>query len=393
MSTWGGEALLADESLGGEGCPQVAAYAPEPLAVTFGVSPVTAMQLIADALDLRHRLPQTWALVESLSVPAWKARRVAQLTHTLPQEAAEWVDEKIAPRLQRCGARLLDTVLAEAIARYDPDRHAAREATGEEADLGRRPAHARARRSTPPPASSTSPATPCSSPTSTGTSAATPPPRARPATTARSASARSRRWQTCSPVVETHRPVVEQRAKRAISRDHPTRKTVLYLHLDLTDLDDDDLVKVGRAERLGPVTTTKIRDWVGNSNVRIQPVIRMDGDDAVDGHDPPDRMRDQVDPERSDLPVPELPGRLTPLRPRPRRPLRPRRTTRPNPTLQPRRRSAADTTTPRPAVCGATPARPKALACGPGPAASLPRADRAAVAIHPHRMLRPGHPA
>ena len=42
VSTWGGEALLADESLGGEGCPQVAAYAPEPLAITLGVSPVTA---------------------------------------------------------------------------------------------------------------------------------------------------------------------------------------------------------------------------------------------------------------------------------------------------------------------------------------------------------------
>ena len=53
-------------------------------------------------------------------------------------------------------------------------------------------------------------------------------------------------------------------------------------------------MKVGRAERLGPVTTDKIRDWLGNSTVRIQPVIRMDGDDAVNGHDPPDRIRDQV---------------------------------------------------------------------------------------------------
>ena len=53
-------------------------------------------------------------------------------------------------------------------------------------------------------------------------------------------------------------------------------------------------MKVGRAEHLGPVTTDKIREWVGGSDVRIQPVIRMDGDDAVNGHDPPDRIRDQV---------------------------------------------------------------------------------------------------
>ena len=38
VSTWGGEALLADASLGGEGCPQVAAYAPEPLAITLGAA-------------------------------------------------------------------------------------------------------------------------------------------------------------------------------------------------------------------------------------------------------------------------------------------------------------------------------------------------------------------
>ncbi len=53
-------------------------------------------------------------------------------------------------------------------------------------------------------------------------------------------------------------------------------------------------MKIGRAERLGPVTTDKIREWLGASDVRIQPVIRMDGDDAVNGHDPPDRIRDQV---------------------------------------------------------------------------------------------------
>ena len=128
VSTWGGEALLADESLGGEGCPQVAAYAAEPLAITLGVSPVTAKQLITDALELRHRLPETWKRVAALEVPAWKGRHVAVLTHTLSQEAAGWVDQQIAPRLHRCGAKAVDTVVAHAIARYDPDRHAAREA-------------------------------------------------------------------------------------------------------------------------------------------------------------------------------------------------------------------------------------------------------------------------
>ena len=104
----------------------MAAYAAEPLAVTLGI-PLHAQQLLADALDLRHRLPQTWELLDALEVPAWKARQVARTTHALPREAARWVDEQLAPRLKRCGARLIDTVTAQAIAKFQPDLHAERE--------------------------------------------------------------------------------------------------------------------------------------------------------------------------------------------------------------------------------------------------------------------------
>ena len=143
-------------------------------------------------------------------------------------------------------------------------------------------------------------------------------------------------------------------------RDLLNQRSVLYLHLDKTDLDDDDLVRVGRAERLGPVTTAKIREWLGHSNVRIQPVIRMDGDDAVDGHDPPDRMRDQVILRDKTCQFPNCQVDCTPLRPRPHDPLRPRRTTRPNQTLQPR------------------PALP------PTPQ----RQDQRSLALHPHARRR-----
>src|SRR6478672_295653 len=57
VETFGGAALLADESLGGDGTPLVAAFTPEPFALAVGMSPSAGAQLIADALDLRHRLP------------------------------------------------------------------------------------------------------------------------------------------------------------------------------------------------------------------------------------------------------------------------------------------------------------------------------------------------
>ena len=84
VATHGGPALdvlTRDESLGGDGTPAVAAFTPEAFALRLGISPSAGAQLIADALDLRHRLPLLWKRVATLEVPAWQARRVAQQTH------------------------------------------------------------------------------------------------------------------------------------------------------------------------------------------------------------------------------------------------------------------------------------------------------------------------
>ena len=62
------------------------------------MSPSAGAQLIADALDLRHRLPLLWKRVSRFEVPAWQARRVARQTHRLPKAAAIWVDEQLADR-------------------------------------------------------------------------------------------------------------------------------------------------------------------------------------------------------------------------------------------------------------------------------------------------------
>ena len=76
--------LGLDESLGGEGTPAVAAFTPEPFAAAMGMSPAAGAQLLADALDLTHRLPLLWRRVRTLEIPAWQARRAAQHTHAVP---------------------------------------------------------------------------------------------------------------------------------------------------------------------------------------------------------------------------------------------------------------------------------------------------------------------
>jgi hypothetical protein len=102
-AVWGDSGLPGlvdcDETLGGDGCPLVSAHAPEPFAAALGVSTTTGMQLLADALDLTHRLPLIWQRVRRLEVPAWKACRVARATHGLSREAAARVDIQLADRL------------------------------------------------------------------------------------------------------------------------------------------------------------------------------------------------------------------------------------------------------------------------------------------------------
>ncbi len=46
---------------GGAGTPGVAEFAPAELGVVLATSTHAAERLVADALDLRHRLPQLWA--------------------------------------------------------------------------------------------------------------------------------------------------------------------------------------------------------------------------------------------------------------------------------------------------------------------------------------------
>ncbi len=61
VETPGGPALGvldAEETLGGDGTPAVAAFAPESLAAAMGWTPTAARNLIADALDLIHRHPE-----------------------------------------------------------------------------------------------------------------------------------------------------------------------------------------------------------------------------------------------------------------------------------------------------------------------------------------------
>jgi hypothetical protein len=100
VETWGNAGSMDCEvPIGGEGTPTLAAFSAEPFGAVLGISTLSAMNLISVAVELKHRLPELWALSEGLEVAAWKLKLVARLTNALLPEAAAYVDAQLAPIL------------------------------------------------------------------------------------------------------------------------------------------------------------------------------------------------------------------------------------------------------------------------------------------------------
>jgi hypothetical protein len=81
---------------GGEGTPEVSEYCAAELGALQGTGMAAARALIADALDLRYRLPRLWDRVLTGGVRAWQARKIAEHTRSLSWEACADVDHALS---------------------------------------------------------------------------------------------------------------------------------------------------------------------------------------------------------------------------------------------------------------------------------------------------------
>lgn len=112
--------------IGGDGTPPVLEFSLAELAIARQQHPAGCRQLVADTLDLLHRLPRCWARVEALACDAWVARKIARLTRRLTRDQADLVDRAVAPFLgAQAPARVIELTEAKVI-EADPDTHAAR---------------------------------------------------------------------------------------------------------------------------------------------------------------------------------------------------------------------------------------------------------------------------
>jgi hypothetical protein len=126
---WVGSKDLGQDTgipLAGSGAPLVSEFAVAEIAAALGLSAGSGRVLVAQALELAHRLPKVWARVQAGSLPAWRARRIAEETLTLSIEAAAWVDTQVAPFAHKTGPAQTQRLVEEAIARFMPEYAAER---------------------------------------------------------------------------------------------------------------------------------------------------------------------------------------------------------------------------------------------------------------------------
>ena len=87
--------------------------------------------MLADVLDLQHRLPLTWAVVRALGCDVWVARKVASLSRKLSEDVVHIVDAAVAAAiagespgrvLELAEAKVIEADLAAHAARVEAER-------------------------------------------------------------------------------------------------------------------------------------------------------------------------------------------------------------------------------------------------------------------------------
>jgi len=107
--------------LGGVGTPEVAEFAPAEFGAELEMSTYAAEQMMAAALDLRHRLPMTWTGVQMLLTKAWIGAKIAKMTRHMSRRAAKYVDEQVGAKAGQLTPGRLFSLVEAAIIKADPE--------------------------------------------------------------------------------------------------------------------------------------------------------------------------------------------------------------------------------------------------------------------------------
>lgn len=110
---------------GGDGTPDVREYCLAELAMAQETHALTARSLIADTLDLIHRLPRTWTLVLAGECEPWVARRVAVMSRPLLAGTVGVVDRAVSRAVARHAPSTVFSIARAKVIEADPTTHEA----------------------------------------------------------------------------------------------------------------------------------------------------------------------------------------------------------------------------------------------------------------------------
>ena len=314
---------------GAEGTPEVSRAALVELGMLLGTSTGSAIALVRDVLELRHRLPAHWAAVQALEIDGWKARQVAKLTHGLTQEQARRVDTQVLEAVAGLPWGPAREVVEAKVIAADPAAHAARlaeeenrsfvstrrrsDAAGQRTLIARAPAGGIARMEAMishlagmlEAAGDTSQAdyrrakafTMLANPALTcvflaGTDDSSP-----------AADTHADAEPECEPpsppsAVElgvAFGQLLKQLGTKAIDRLRP--RSVLYLHLAAEAVQGTPGCGVARVEDPlagGPISTAQLKSWLAHDQITVKPVIDPTDTEPVAAHEIPLHLREAM---------------------------------------------------------------------------------------------------
>ena len=283
---------------GGDGTPEVAEFAAAELAAVLGLSTFAGQRLIADALDLRHRLPRLWERVIAGEVRPWIARQVAERSRSLSADAVAVVDRKAARYGDRLTGSRLQAVIDAAVLAADPDQA---QADAEAADRGQ---GVWMNPSTDAGIRDVFIRTDVASAiwfdaaidriadglgllgddSSKGTR------RGRAVGVLARPQQTLDLYATVADLTRSGDGDVAGPAPTAPSRVDSRPPVTLYVHL--TDATLNSGTGVARIEGIGPVLAQQIKSWLTGCTVTVKPVIDLNDQVPVDAYEIPDRLRE-----------------------------------------------------------------------------------------------------
>ena len=276
--------------LGGVGTPQVLDLSLCELAIARGQHSLTARALVADGLDLRHRLPELYTTVREGRCDLWVARKVASMTRKLGPQAAALVDRAVTAAVDQGPGRVLAITEAKVIEADTEQARAEREAARRKRYVAVTPTDEVGLRTV------IAPVVPADAVWLD-------------ATVDRVADALDRR-RDLVPDLATDATRDELRSVALGWLAHPedvlallagedeprggtrTSQAVVHVHLHQAALEGADAV--ARVEEVGPLLLEELAGLLGHARVTLAPVIDLATSISVNGYEHPESVKDRT---------------------------------------------------------------------------------------------------